>query len=347
MHLVEDYEAVKSDYQEAREKIRNLLDDLKTAGDQNAQIIDAFQKQFSDINVIFESIMENIEDLHCKSKNIKGIVDVISNIARQTNLLAINATIEAARAGSNGKAFGVVAEEVKRLSTQTSASSVKIQEIVGEISTEIGAAKKNVDEIADSFGNLSFQNISIGEGADASNTAVQKLAGDMIESIRSRVNPGQISSGTKQVMDEFQRAVERIVESFSRDSRNVISMYFWADPALFGFLKPEDHTYGITSVIGQGSVGLDRDLVLKDFKPGNKFMAWYYNTTRARKSMWHSLAYDVHLQKEVLSYTIPLYVNDTLIGVGGADLDFEEYRRMKQDFIFSEISQTINNLTGH
>lgn len=330
----------------AQDKINELLNELREDGNQNAEIIAVFQKQFSDINTTFDSIMSNIESLHGKSKRIKEIVDVISNIARQTNLLAINATIEAARAGMNGNAFGVVAEEVKRLSMQTSASSITIQEIVSEISAEIDSAKNNVDNIAGSFGNLTFRNISIGKDFNAQTSAVETLVGDMMESIKGKVNTNQMSSNPKQFFEEFQRSVERIVDSFSRTSRNITSLYFWADPSLFGSLKQDEAACGITSVIEQGKVSLDRDLTMKDFKSDNQLMAWYFDTIRARKSLWHSLAYDVHLKKEVLSYTVPLYVSDRLIGVGGADVDFEEYRRMKQDAIFQKINQSIAELSG-
>lgn len=342
---MEGFETNGRECERVQDRINQLLDELKGVGEQNAEIITVFQKQFSDINGTFDSIMANIDDLHSKSKHIKEIVDVISNIARQTNLLAMNATIEAARAGVNGKAFSVVAEEVKRLSMQTSASSVKIQEIVGEISAEIDSAKNNVDTIAGSFGNLTFENISVDEDSDSANSAIQKLVGDMMETIKNNIRPENLSSDSKSASAEFQRSIEKIVDSFSRTGRGITSMYFWADPTLFGQLKPDEHTFGITSVIENGKISLDRDLVMKDFRSDNRLMAWYYKTIRVRKALWHSLAYDVHLEKEVLSYTVPLYLGDKLIGVGGADVDYEEFRRMKQDAILKKINQTLAEIS--
>jgi len=331
---------------QAQEKINELLEELKKDGDQNAEIVTVFQKQFSDINETFDSILLNIESLHGKSKRIKDIVDVISNIARQTNLLAINATIEAARAGVNGKAFSVVAEEVKRLSMQTSASSVTIQEIVQEISREIDMAKNNVDGIAGSFGNLTFDNIRIDQDSGADKSVIQDLVEDMMESLKSKVDLSRMSINPKQFFDDFQHSIEKIVESSSKSSTNVTSMYFWVEPELLRFLKPDEISYGITSVIDRQKVCLDRDMILRDFTPGNQMMAWYYDTTRAKKGIWNSLSYDVHLKKEVLSYTMPLYINEKLIGVGGADIDFEEYRRIKQDSIFRKINQSIAEIAG-
>ena len=343
---MERYDSIDQENERLQNEIKELLNELKKDGDQNAEIVTVFQKQFSDINETFDSIMLNIESLHGKSKRIKDIVDVISNIARQTNLLAINATIEAARAGINGKAFGVVAEEVKRLSMQTSASSVTIQGIVEEISKEIDSAKNSVDSIAGSFGNLTFDNISIDQDSSADNAAIQKLVENMMESIKNKADLNRMSVNPKQFFDDFQRSIEKIVESSSKAGKNVTSMYFWADPSLFRFLEAGETSCGITSVIDHGSVRLDRDLITSDFKPGNELMAWYYNTTRAKKGIWNSLSYDVHLKKEVLSFTMPLYINEKLIGVGGADIDFEEYRRIKQNSVFQKINQSMTELSG-
>lgn len=332
--------------EQIQERIKVLLDELKKDGEQNTEIVTVFQKQFSDINETFDSIMSNIESLHGKSKRIKNIVDVISSIARETNLLAINATIEAARAGINGKAFSVVAEEVKRLSLQTSASSLTIQEIVEEISAEIDSAKKNADNIAESFGNLSFKNISINKDFNAYSLGIQKTAENMAESIRNKTEINRISANPKQFFDEFQRSIEKIVESFSKSSENITSLFFWVNPSLLKHLNPDDPACGITSVIEHGNVTLDRDLKLKDFKRGNKAMAWYYNAVKTKKPAWDCLAYDVHLKKEVISYTVPIYIGDQLIGVGGADIDFEEYCNMKRDMIFQEINLSISKLSG-
>lgn len=75
--------------------------------------------------------------LHAASRDLKSIVDLIERTSLQTKLLAINASIEAARAGEKGRAFGVVAEEIQKLSHETSEATAKVAAALGGISEQI------------------------------------------------------------------------------------------------------------------------------------------------------------------------------------------------------------------
>ena len=98
---------------------------------------------------ITDRVIESIEVLAGKSASIKEIVSAIDEIAEQTNLLSLNASIEAARAGEAGRGFSVVAEEIRRLSDESSSSAGQIASIINEIvqkTGEVAAIAKQAKE---------------------------------------------------------------------------------------------------------------------------------------------------------------------------------------------------------
>ncbi|MFB3945779.1 methyl-accepting chemotaxis protein [Aeromonas veronii bv. sobria] len=147
-----------------------------------------------------------VTELERESAQINVVVDVIRGIAEQTNLLALNAAIEAARAGEQGRGFAVVADEVRTLAGRTQASTGEIVAIIETLQSRANQAKEVTGLSCDMIRQCVAQSEQTGTGIQQIEEAVAQIA-DMAIQIASACGEQDA------VSDELGRNVERINES--------------------------------------------------------------------------------------------------------------------------------------
>ncbi|KZY61259.1 hypothetical protein A3742_11750 [Oleiphilus sp. HI0071] len=106
--------------------------------------------EISQLNAAINDADKSIDEVAVNCTQIEGILDTIRGIAEQTNLLALNAAIEAARAGEQGRGFAVVADEVRSLAQRTQVSTEEINTMIEALQLSTGAARQKMDISKDS-----------------------------------------------------------------------------------------------------------------------------------------------------------------------------------------------------
>ncbi|HZG17569.1 MAG TPA: methyl-accepting chemotaxis protein [Candidatus Bathyarchaeia archaeon] len=186
---------------------------------QGNELVKKAMTQMDEINRSVEHSAELIRMLEQRSQEISSIVEVITGISSQTNLLALNAAIEAARAGEQGRGFAVVADEVRKLAEQSQQSALQIVELI-----------KKVQEETDSVVQSMNQGIEVvHEGRDAVNqvgevfqhivSSTEAVAGEL-KNVKGITNEMAISS--KQLTSSI-KMITKVSEESLRNSQHIVS----------------------------------------------------------------------------------------------------------------------------
>ena len=166
---------------ESTERTAAAASQSQTATEQGqtkiAQVAQAIAKQSTEL----QEAKQQVASLAASSEQIGTVIDVITNVAEQTNLLALNAAIEAARAGEAGRGFAVVADEVRGLAQRTHDSTQQVRSIIDQLQTDTQSSAAAIEKGVEA----SQQTVSLAEAMQQSLkevlTAVEQINGLAVE----------------------------------------------------------------------------------------------------------------------------------------------------------------------
>ncbi|EPA96539.1 methyl-accepting chemotaxis protein [Pseudomonas umsongensis] len=173
--------------------------DARNLAEDGQQVVDRSIAAMNQLSNMLSASSSNIESLNSKTVNIGQILEVITSISQQTNLLALNAAIEAARAGEAGRGFAVVADEVRNLAHRTQESAQQVQTMIEEL--QVGA-RESVSTMSDS------------QRHSQDSVEIANLAGERLSSVTQRI--GEID-GMNQSVATATEEQTAVVESINVD----------------------------------------------------------------------------------------------------------------------------------
>ena len=186
-----------------------------------SQQLSGTNKMAGDAQDVSRSTVEKMAVLESSAGEINSVIEIISDIAEQTNLLALNATIEAARAGEAGKGFAVVASEVKTLANQTAKATEQVREQVNRIQGDTSEASDFINRITEAISGLSENMTVIAAAMEEQSAATQEISRNVMEASNgtSQVvdNIGEVSQATRKTQDSS-ATVNQIAEELAQRS---------------------------------------------------------------------------------------------------------------------------------
>jgi methyl-accepting chemotaxis protein len=186
------------------ESVAEASQRARASAERGAHAVRETVSDMSEIKAVVASAAEKVQDLGRLGQKIGSVVETIDDIAEQTNLLALNAAIEAARAGEHGRGFAVVADEVRKLAERSGRETKQISELILEVQSGTQDAVKAMGEGA----------TKIEQGSIRADQAGQAL-NDILIAVEGTVSQVTAIAAAAQEMTSAARSVEDAMVSIS------------------------------------------------------------------------------------------------------------------------------------
>jgi hemerythrin-like metal-binding protein len=376
--LADSIQAIATKTNQAAEHAQSARDAVTNGQDEVNKTIHSINSLAEEL----ESAAVAVKKLKQDSANIGGILEAIRGIADQTNLLALNAAIEAARAGEQGRGFAVVADEVRSLAQRTQEETVRINNMIDQLQEgshhavsvmERSSERTNetvnqaanagavLDTIQEAVSGINTMNIQIAEGANHQNEVSDNIRSNIAKLDNLSQNTSQDSeklmASTVQVSaltNEVNAWLNRFVVDYdqleqTRQERNKHAVFVWDSSFSVGIAEIDRQHKALMDMANELQFELDRKCSIKTVRRILKGLIDYtathfsYEEQLMDQTDYSDVAHHKELHKRLVSDV--LRYNDRV--QNGDEKVLSELMSFIKTWLIDHIQKTDKKLGGH
>lgn len=183
-----------------------------------------------------------------------------------------------------------------------------------------------------------------GKGMELVGERIMSAANKIAQTVSAQVEIGKLAASREYIDFLKNQVIKPTVIQYAKEEKLVVQAYFHISHDMTPLLGPDEEAAGVSLVnVGKKGEFYSHELShIREYYPENEYMKWwYYKPIASGAGVWSKVYFDAHINMDVISYSIPVYVEGVLLGVTGLDLDYNDFRSLMNERLMENIEDSI------